>query len=484
MKRLILAVAAIFFFTPIAEADLKLKSRMTMGGQSLTQTTYVKGARQRSESDMGIKMITIQQCDKKQNIQINEMARTYLIQPFDEPESSTGSAPAENRDEQTTRTQPTRKGGIVTYTTNMVDTGERKQMFGFTARHIKTSMSIDSTPDACSKAKMKMETDGWYIDFEQGFSCPTDRPAQMPQASGSRPECRDQMRFKSTGTAKMGYPLLVTTTMYGEDGRVAMTTTQEVVELSRAPLDAQLFDVPAGYTLVKNSQDLFNVQSLAKAAAAAAAAGAAGEEEPSQPVTANAAANTTSVTLGPKKPGILRIGVAVPKATAGEGMNSTALSSAIQGAFINYLKGPVVEVVDLQSRLPIQITAEAKQKECDFVLFTEVLHKKGGGGFGSFMKKASPVAGSVIPMAGIGTGVAGAVATTVATTAVYTVADVAGSIKAKDEVNIDYKLQPLNSTTPTVANKSKARAKSDNEDVITPLVEQAASAILTAVAQK
>jgi hypothetical protein len=43
--------------------------------------------------------------------------------------------------------------------------GERKQMFGFNARHIKTSMVRTASPEACDK-DMKIETDGWYIDFQ------------------------------------------------------------------------------------------------------------------------------------------------------------------------------------------------------------------------------------------------------------------------------------------------------------------------------
>src|SRR5438445_12214970 len=55
------------------------------------------------------------------------------------------------------------------------------------------------------------------------------------------------MIMNRTGNGgRTGYPLTQTTTMHSEHGD--FTTTTEVVELSKAELDASLFDVPAGYT--------------------------------------------------------------------------------------------------------------------------------------------------------------------------------------------------------------------------------------------
>ena len=141
---------------------------------------------------------------------------------------------------------PSRNGGVVTYSTTAVDTGERKEMFGFQARHVKTSMTIESSPDACNPLKMRMETDGWYIDFSYGLNCETSHaPMGGPPARGG---CRDTVRFNRQGAARTGYALQETTTSYGPDGSVQFSSTKEVIELSREPLDAALFDVPAGYT--------------------------------------------------------------------------------------------------------------------------------------------------------------------------------------------------------------------------------------------
>ena len=47
--------------TTVATADVKIKAKQTMGGQSYENTTYIKGKRQRSESMNGM-MINLTQC--------------------------------------------------------------------------------------------------------------------------------------------------------------------------------------------------------------------------------------------------------------------------------------------------------------------------------------------------------------------------------------------------------------------------------------
>lgn len=58
----------------------------------------------------------------------------YAIEPFDDGTDTTPATPTPTTKNKPT---PTVKGGTVTYISNITDTGERKQMFGLTARHIK-----------------------------------------------------------------------------------------------------------------------------------------------------------------------------------------------------------------------------------------------------------------------------------------------------------------------------------------------------------
>jgi hypothetical protein len=58
------------------------------------------------------------------------------------------------------------------------------------------------------------------------------------------------------------------------------------------------------------------------------------------------------------------------------------------------------------------------------------------------------------------------------------------SIKAKDELTLDVRLERPGSTTPSFAQQFKGKAKSAGEDIITPLVQQASQAAIQAVGKQ
>lgn len=129
------------------------------GGNRMETVLYVKGQRMRNES-AGMGFTTILQCDLKRTLTINEKTKTYLISPTDGTNTATGDgdgggAPGSSPAAQN---QPQR-GGVVNVTHTINDTGERKEMFGFTARRIKTSLEKKASADACD-TDQKVETDG------------------------------------------------------------------------------------------------------------------------------------------------------------------------------------------------------------------------------------------------------------------------------------------------------------------------------------
>jgi hypothetical protein len=239
-----------------------------------------------------------------------------------------------------------------------------------------------------------------------------------------------------------------------------------VIEFSQATLDPSLFDVPEGYR---------EVQDFASAFASAYSAPATNDTDatPSTtvPSTATTTATTTS-TVGPKQAGVIRLGVAAVKTgNVAENVNASELALAVRNGLLQQLKATNVEAVPIDAT-GAAIQAEAQQKECDYVVYANVSHKKGGGGFGSMLgNSASTIAGNV----GYGHGTAAAVAAN--TTGVV----VAQSIKAKDEMTLDVRLERPGSTTPSFAQQFKGKAKSAGEDIITPLVQQASQAAIQAV---
>lgn len=207
------------------------------------------------------------------------------------------------------------------------------------------------------------------------------------------------------------------------------------------------------------------------AAAVAAQQQPAGNAEPQ----AEAPAPVNSMTV--------KIGIAIPKASfTAEGVDNAQIAAGLREMIAGYFKGTSVEVVSLESRLPQALAEEAKEKGCFFVLQTVVQQKKGGGGFAAF-KSVAPVLSSVVPMAGVTGSTAGIVAGTIAQTAIYTAANIASTTKAKDQFTFDYNLISTDDNSIKVKNSMKAKAKADGEDILSPMVEKMAEAVLAAAAQ-
>lgn len=467
----IISFILMLVLTGIASADTKVKTRQTSNGQTYENTSYIKGKRQRSETNGG-QMVMVQQCDLRRNIQIMPEPRVYMIQPY---EDATPTTPATKN----TPATPTTKGGVITSTVTTKDTGERKQMFGYTARHIITTMVMESSPDACSQTKSKMEFDGWYIDAAFALDCemPRNYTAYQQQSGG----CRDRYETKQIGSAKKGYPVWEKMTMFDASGNPSFSTVNEVIELSQATLDQALFEIPEGYREVKDFASMYNSAASSQQAAASAsssdATGSTSGMAANVQSMATSGSTTSSGETGAKKEGVVRLGLATVKTgSVGEGLSARDLAAAVQNTLIEYLKDPRLEVVALEAKLPSAIDAEAKQKECDYVIYTTVSHKKGGGGGfgGMFGGSGASIIGSTV---GYGGGRAAAVATQVATQAIAS-ATMSENIKAKDELTLDLKLQTPGTTTVALAKQYKGKAKSAGEDIITPIIEQAAQAIV------
>ena len=474
--------------------DVKIRQKMTsgQGGQSMETVMYLKGSRMRNEmSGTGMSMATIRQCDQNRTITINDKARRYFITAdgADTTAAGDGGAAPVMAGVPTSQTEP-RRGGVITLTNTITDTGERKEMFGFTARRIKTSTMKEASPDACDKGNHKIETDGWYIDYAFEFYCPKDRKKIETPGITTRPDCQDEIRTKSAGKGKLGFPLLTTTTIYGADGQVTTTMTNEVLELSRSPLEASLFDIPAGYTPASNYQELYGM-GVGDGGGSGNTAGRSGTTTPAPTSTSTStstsiasAANTPAgfVAAGsPKREGVSRIGVVMPRAQMTSG-DSAQAAAALRNTFASYLNSPNIELVALNARLPSQALEEAKQSGCDYVLYSTLTQKKGGGGM--FGKALGNIASSAIGHLPGGSNAGEAAARSVAVTSVYTAADVSRTVKSKDELTLEYKLESTDAARPGVASSAKAKAKSDGEDIFTPLVEKAAQAAVDAVARK
>jgi hypothetical protein len=471
-------IAFTILLSQAAFADVKIKSKQSMSGQTYENTTYIKGKRQRTETMSGA-MINITQCDLHRGIQVNPQSKTYLVNPF-ATTTQTVTTPASSKSASGVVTA----GGKITTTITTKDTGERKQMFGFTAKHLIITMESVSSPDACNKNNMKMVTDGWYIDAEFALDCDQTYASYTHNNNVKPGGCQDKYDVKQIGTAKRGYPVYEKMTMFDENGKENYSMVNEVTELSKATLEPALFDVPEGYREVSDASQMYAAASYSSSSSstysgsASSAASNSGLAQNIQNRVQPADAPASSAP-GPKKPGVVRIGLASVKTGAvGEGITAADLAAAVGNSLNEYLKGPKIEVVGLDARLTSSIESEAREKECDYIVYTTVSHKKGGGGFGMF----GAALGSAIAQTGIGhTGsVAGNIAGQVATQAIVSATTVSSNVKTKDEISLDVKLQQPGGAA-VLSKVVKAKARSNGDDIISQVVEQAAQAVTDTV---
>ena len=170
-----------------------------------------------------------------------------------------------------------------------------------------------------------------------------------------------------------------------------------------------------------------------------------------------------------KKPGVIRIGISAPAAEMGNDFDFSDAPTAVMNTLQVALTEEKVETMFLRSALPEK---EAKQLQCDFVFVSKVSRKKGGGGmFGSMMPMLAGIGAGMIP------GVGGIVGSIAAST-VITATTMSGGFKSKDEVTFEYRVVAIDGTVVIPSTVSKQKAKKDGEDVLTPLIAQAAKRTL------
>lgn len=183
--------------------------------------------------------------------------------------------------------------------------------------------------------------------------------------------------------------------------------------------------------------------------------------------------------LGEKKAGIVRIGIAMPKAQLGQAQGPSA-GEPLRVMLIQYLTGPSVESTPIAALLPDQVAAEAKAKQCDYIVYSTLSQKKASGGLG-FLKSSSML--NVIPGVGLANSMGKVMGATSAAAAASQAASLSSGVKAKTDVLLEYHLTATGNDSPILSNTFDTKATADGEDVITPMVEKAATAIMAQVSQ-
>jgi hypothetical protein len=194
--------------------------------------------------------------------------------------------------------------------------------------------------------------------------------------------------------------------------------------------------------------------------------------------------------------GATKICLVLPKAQLGQGSSGADVAEPVRATLTAYLSGPATELVPLTARIPMQIDAEAAQLGCAYVLYSAVSQKKGGG-FSKLLGAASPLAQVMPAMAGMGGSYSAMMATQVVATAATTAAAKSAqeeamealggaaksNIKKGDQITLEYRLVRPGDEKAVATASVVGKAKENGEDLVSPLIEQAATAVLTAITQ-
>jgi hypothetical protein len=203
--------------------------------------------------------------------------------------------------------------------------------------------------------------------------------------------------------------------------------------------------------------------------------------------------------------GKLTIGVPLPQVQLGQGADA---AEPLRQTVMNRLRSPNVEVVALSGNTPAEIEADAKGKGCNQVLYTNVERKHGIGGLlGKLAPFASVLPGIASGGGGGGSGLTGLLAQGAASMASNAAASSAqkqmmgvqqqmlagqqaelgqaqalqmaarASIKRGDSIAFDYRLAAVDGGASLKSALLRAKADSDGQDVLSPLVEQLAQGV-------
>jgi len=156
--------------------------------------------------------------------------------------------------------QPIKPSGHTLHThCDTIDTGERRSIFGYSARRVLTKTRQLRDAQLVSES----ECDGWYIDPPAAWlNLYPPNPGVFCVLSFTSSGTRDDFKFTETGTRETGFLLQsrrIHRSFFVDDGGNLTSrehrTDEEVTEFSESPLKAGLFVPPRDFQRVPRLPD-------------------------------------------------------------------------------------------------------------------------------------------------------------------------------------------------------------------------------------
>ena len=218
------------------QADLKITTVSTAAACRQIETEYFKDGLKRRDFHDGVngplRAVSVIDYKNLRDTAWDMKARQYMVQRLRTALRYEGVS-----------------GPVIVIDIETTDTGERRTMFGHTARHFVTRERHH--PEVGANAKTdpwESRTEGWYIDTQ---SLPAEKRGgfvHVLAVGGKRP----LVKVNRTGPATTGLALwLRTTSINTSNGQQDESErTFEVTELFEGQLDRALFEPPSGFQRV------------------------------------------------------------------------------------------------------------------------------------------------------------------------------------------------------------------------------------------
>jgi len=219
-------------------ADFTIETQQSAVGSSWrsVETLYLAGARYRRDlvhempGAPARRFISMTSCADRRTVQLYADARLFAVSGLDDWTRYPG--------------QPVLLGAEVLVMIDGVDTGERRHVGPFEARHVRTTITVEPGLGANTEPGTT-EIDGWYIN-PPGLFCRDQFAQGDAWLEAVKPGGRSDRRvYRTKGAARRGYPVEETTRVMTAAG--ASVNRVDFTRVSEQALDPALFEIPPGY---------------------------------------------------------------------------------------------------------------------------------------------------------------------------------------------------------------------------------------------
>jgi hypothetical protein len=175
----------------------------------------------------------------------------------------------------------------------------------------------------------------------------------------------------------------------------------------------------------------------------------------------------------------VRICMAPPSAQI-PNIDTAQAVTGVREIFAGYLNGPSLTVDALAAKLSSQARLEARQKNCEYVLFTTVIQHSKTVTSGLLQRLTAGAVQQGAAQAAYEGKTTGARVAASAAAGGASNTQIATTTQVKDTLTLDYRLEGRDGQQ-LAAKTQKRKAKSAGEDLLTPLIELAAEDIASLV---